>query len=92
MVLPHTDALGATMVAEMARAAVEALAIPHATHPLQKVTVSVGVASRTFDNAIQEVQALVRHADEALYEAKAAGRNRVVVHRDQAIYPRLIAA
>lgn len=78
MVLPNTDAAGASVVAEMARIAVEALQIPHSTHPRINVTVSVGVASQTFDSTNQTPEDLIRHADQALYNAKAAGRNRVV--------------
>ncbi|RYE97318.1 MAG: GGDEF domain-containing protein, partial [Oxalobacteraceae bacterium] len=89
MVLPNTDAAGALIVAEMARATVEALQIPHSTQPSRDVSISVGVASRTFENAVQNMQALVQRADEALYQAKTAGRNQVVVHQKDRLFPDL---
>jgi diguanylate cyclase (GGDEF)-like protein len=89
MVLPNTDVAGAHIVAEMARATVEALRIPHSVQPPRHVSVSIGVASRTFDNAGQSMQVLVRRADEALYQAKAAGRNQVVVQPDERLFPLL---
>lgn len=92
MVLPNTDATGALIVAEMARSTVEALQIPHSTPSLQKVSVSVGVASRTSNNGIQDIQALVQRADEALYQAKTAGRNQVVVHQKEKLFPQLFFA
>lgn len=45
----------------------------------QAVTVSIGVATL---NAGQNLQAWVRSADQALYQAKRGGRNRVVVAGD----------
>jgi diguanylate cyclase (GGDEF)-like protein len=69
----------ASKVGEQLRAAVAALSIPHRTaRAALTVTLSVGVAvgkpvvGRT-------PQGLVQLADEALYAAKAAGRNCVVV-------------
>jgi diguanylate cyclase (GGDEF)-like protein len=69
---------GATAGAERMRAAVEALAIPHpGLEPDSVVTVSGGVA--VFEPADRsDVGGLLVRADKALYEAKAAGRNRVV--------------
>ena len=87
MVLPNTDAAGALVVAEMARFTVEALQIPHSTNPPRDVSVSVGVASHTFNNVGQNMQALMQRADQALYQAKAAGRNQVVVHPDKNLFP-----
>jgi diguanylate cyclase (GGDEF)-like protein len=92
MVLPNTDAAGALAVAELARSTVEALQISHSGSPHRKVSVSVGVACRTFDKVGQTMQVLVKRADEALYQAKAAGRNQVVIHQDDALFPELARA
>jgi diguanylate cyclase (GGDEF)-like protein len=48
----------------------------HAGSAVVSVTISAGVATRTPD---QPFQALFIEADQALYRAKAAGRNRIVV-------------
>jgi GGDEF domain-containing protein len=45
---------------------------------LVAVTTSIGVAG--FDEATPSVDALLRAADAALYQAKREGRNRVVLH------------
>lgn len=77
--LPETDAEGGLIVAERLRCAVEGLEIPHPDNPWRNiVTVSVGLASCT-PGAISAVDDVQREADQALYQAKAAGRNRVVV-------------
>ncbi len=71
VVLPETGPAGARGVAERHRGAIAALAdLP------QAVTVSVGVASCLMDETAEE---LLARADAAMYAAKAAGKNRVVV-------------
>jgi diguanylate cyclase (GGDEF)-like protein/PAS domain S-box-containing protein len=81
LLLPATDATAALMVAERARLAVAALAIPHgANGPSGVVTISAGVATGTATPEVSEIDRawLVEAADAALYLAKAEGRNRSV--------------
>ena len=76
LVLPGADADAALLVAERLRTLIaEApLAVPGGEIP---VTISVGVAAAGVTTAT--LAALLNRADEALYAAKAAGRNRVAV-------------
>lgn len=71
-VLPETEVVGAMVVAERFRAAVEALG-PFTDGP-EKVTLSAGVTQYTIGIDLEN---MVRSADEALYRAKRAGRNQV---------------
>jgi len=75
-VLPSTPSRGAFAVAEMLRARVEALGIAHPTAATRIVTISAGVATAA-SGGDSSPEALVAAADEALYRAKRAGRNRV---------------
>ena len=76
-ILPNTDARGAVFVAETIREGVQGLKISHARSLVnQYVTLSLGVAS--FVPTLNASPAkLIAQADEALYRAKAAGRDRV---------------
>ena len=76
VLLPDTSALDAEVVAEKVRRAVAA-----SVHPLVgQVTVSVGVSQWRDD--LPDEGLLVRRADQALYAAKGAGRNRVMVWQE----------
>lgn len=78
-ILVGTGEDGGAEVAERLRIAVERVGIPHAASTVgQIVTASVGVAV-TDAGTDRDVAALLRAADEAMYEAKHAGRNRVCV-------------
>ena len=80
-VLPSTDAAMASQAAERVRHAVEALQRPHeASDTARVVTASVGVANCRA-TPVRESSTLVEAADQSLYRAKHAGRNRVVVQR-----------
>ncbi|MGL6245135.1 sensor domain-containing diguanylate cyclase [Pseudomonas sp.] len=78
VVLPGTDYVGAFLVAEKIRRAVQQAGIEHSESPEGTVTVSVGVCA--YDPASQDQpDDLVSAADKALYVAKASGRNMSVI-------------
>jgi len=80
VILPQTDAQGAAQMAERWRQAVEVSSFRAPDGRNVGVTVSIGVASFSADQASPDE--LVNSADEALYRAKHQGRNRVVVAPD----------
>lgn len=73
ILLPQTTQSEARAIAERIRKRVETTIFPH-----DKITVSIGVAS--FSQRLETLEALVKAADDALYEAKRAGRNNVQVY------------
>lgn len=75
LVLPHATVRGAESVAERARVAIERSRVATASAEIA-LTASFGVAQRRPGEARE---ALLRRADEALYRAKDAGRNRIEV-------------
>ena len=76
VMLPRLGKLDALEVAEKLRRAVaQTLIAAQPGKPPLSVTLSVGIASYPQDAA--DVTALLERADEALYEAKRAGRDRV---------------
>jgi diguanylate cyclase (GGDEF)-like protein len=89
LLLPQTSAAGAAAIAENARAMMEAAAIPHAGSEHGRLSLSIGVAALV-PTPDAPVVTLLSAADEALYGAKRTGRNRVSLHRPQAV-PRLVA-
>lgn len=76
----HPTASELAKMAEVLTRAVAALELPHADSEFGKVTISVGVALMT-PAAGQSSANVLRAADEALYQAKHLGRNRVAVHK-----------
>ena len=78
VVLPHTEGQGAIAVAENIRRQVQSLNIAHSSSKVSSVvTVSIGVAS-IIPNTRTSPHTLISAADDALYDAKQKGRNRVI--------------
>ncbi|MDA0335948.1 MAG: diguanylate cyclase [bacterium] len=76
LMLPHTDRLGAAILAERIREAIaeHAFVVPSATI---SITISMGLASFPLDEVGNDAE-LLRVADTRLYEAKRGGRNQTV--------------
>lgn len=76
VVLPETGSQGAIAIAEAIQAKIRSLAIPHQGVTTSTwLTLSMGIASlHQISNPDQET--LIRAADQALYQAKAGGRDR----------------
>lgn len=84
ILLPHTDPASAMKVAEKLRTAIASVRIPTAFQPIG-VTASFGVAALNGSVDDDDPDALLQHADEALYAAKNGGRNRCVEWKPAAI-------
>lgn len=81
LLMPETGVQNANLAAERARKAVQVMAIPHKGSPLDKVTISIGIASTKG----KKWEELVTRADEVLYKAKASGRNKVCAADEKVI-------
>ncbi len=79
VLLFHTTRADGLQFAERLRKAVAELEIEHGTSEHRVVTISVGGVTVVPD-AQESPEVLINLADEALYNAKAAGRNKVVWH------------
>jgi two-component system, cell cycle response regulator len=90
VVMPETSLQAASMVAERLRRSVAAEPfLIHATGDRQPITISIGVAvARSGDT----VDTLLQRADDALYQAKNGGRNKVVTQDSEPAPPPLAVA
>lgn len=78
ILLPHHTWTGAESALERIRSAISDLGIPHAGTDTGVLTISCGISTSMAGHRVDSEQ-LIREADAALYSAKAAGRNAVVV-------------
>jgi|GEM_PF-1055346 len=77
VLLPDTDSVGAMTVAEHIRTEIEKMTIPCTDERASKITVSIGVHTQ-IPTHLCIPDYLISKADEGLYKAKRAGRNKVV--------------
>ncbi len=75
-ILPDTPLAGALNIAERMREAVFDLGIAHSGSLLRRLTISAGVACKAAVRGTNP-ESLIEAADDALYQAKRTGRNRV---------------
>jgi diguanylate cyclase (GGDEF)-like protein/PAS domain S-box-containing protein len=79
LIILDTERQAVVQRAELIRQSVSQMVIDHRGQSLGTLSLSLGVA--LFPQSGMSVDALVRSADRALYEAKSRGRNRVVVDK-----------
>ena len=80
LILPSTPADDAQAVLAQIRAGLAALGLVHEASPFGRITMSFGIACHHGGSEFASAEELLVAADQALYRAKAAGRDRVAVH------------
>jgi diguanylate cyclase (GGDEF)-like protein len=85
LILPECSLRQATVRAEEIRSCISEYHARRSDRAADTLTVSIGVAA--FDETTDRVDLLLKFADEALYEAKRAGRDRVVAAHPAAGLP-----
>ena len=75
VVLPQLDREAAVEIAERINQATRELRVP-TVHGVITATVSIGLVHITSLGQHQSLDALLQHADQALYDAKTSGRDR----------------
>ena len=77
LIAVNTNLEGATDLAERIRCAAEAVEVIHGKKII-KVSISIGIA--VHKPCQDDLTSLIRRADDALYQAKKLGRNRVIIN------------
>ena len=78
VILPNTNSQHAKVTATELKKTIEELNIQHPDGINNIVTVSIGLATAT-PNGEASATELIQHADQALYDAKENGRNKIVI-------------
>jgi diguanylate cyclase (GGDEF)-like protein/PAS domain S-box-containing protein len=85
LILPEASLHEAAQRADAVRHVVKGLVVSHRRQALPPVTISAGVA--IFPEHGPTAEAVLRAADTALYQAKARGRDRVVLNQTGGLFP-----
>jgi len=78
VLLPNTMPKDAYKVADRIRKNFENTIVIYGDNQI-KTTVNIGISY--FRSGIESIDQLLREADEALYEAKGSGKNKVVIYK-----------
>gem|GEM_PF-2510005 len=78
LIIAEVDAEGTHKCAESIRDAIKHLSLHNRGQTLGTITISAGIA--TYPAHCDDSEGLIRAADEALYRAKKAGRDRIVIY------------
>ncbi len=85
IVLPNTNESGAIQIAMEIREEIDKISIPHENSLIADyVTLSFGIVS-TVPQYSESPQILIDLADQALYQAKAKGRNRYCIYSPEKV-------
>lgn len=88
IILPNTDAAGAMLIGNILQSKIESLQIPHKASAVSRyVTISIGVATYHTEDINRKM--LISKADQALYKAKAAGKNFVASIEDNRLHEKI---
>ncbi len=82
-VLPGASTHDIMVVADRIRMLIESGSVPYGENEI-RITVSVGVVSFP-ETPINKIEELIKYADEALYRAKANGRNQVALYDENIV-------
>ena len=80
IVLPETEVKGAAIVAERLRKSVELLKITNNDLSIS-VTISVGMTCHIVSQGEKEKSKIISEADNALYNSKKTGRNKISISK-----------
>jgi two-component system cell cycle response regulator len=79
ILLPQTNAAQALQVAERVRASITEVHLD-TTKLTFNITLSIGIAEANTENRDETIEAVLQRADDAMYQAKARGRNFIQIY------------